>query len=173
LDGEYNVFSGFFGNAMFSGVLVITIVIQMAMVELSGTTAKCYPLNWKQNLWALLFGFCELPFGVILKKLPLGWFQCIKLDESPATEDKKSIKDILKGGSSFSRTLMYQRAKENAQGSEAAKNIQVKMAGGIRDRLLVQFEKNHHAIPDALQDKTDTEPNEQGRKSTGETAINN
>lgn len=120
------------------------------MVELSGTTAKCYPLNLKQNLWALLFGFCELPFGLILKKLPLGWFQCIKLDESPATDDKKSIKDILKGGSSFSK-----RVKENATGSEAAKEMQVKIARGLGKKLLEQLDKQ-----------------DQERKSTGDTGIN-
>lgn len=43
--GENNVFSGMFDNMMFVGVLVVTIVVQVCMVQLSGQTAKCYPLN--------------------------------------------------------------------------------------------------------------------------------
>lgn len=35
-DGEYNVFSGMFDNLMFVAVLVITVVVQMSMVMLSG-----------------------------------------------------------------------------------------------------------------------------------------
>ena len=72
--GENNVFSGMFDNWMFIAVLVVTITVQMAMVELSGQTAKCYPLNLDQNLWALLFGFIEIPFALLLKQMPLGLF---------------------------------------------------------------------------------------------------
>lgn len=103
--GENNVFSGMFNNWMFVAVLVLTLVIQVCMVELAGETAKCYPLNMQQNLWALLFGFIEIPFALILKQMPLKLFQCISLDEKPKDENKKSLKDRLKNNSTFTRKI--------------------------------------------------------------------
>lgn len=44
-DGEFNVFSGIFSNLPFIGIVLVTIVVQLAMVEFGGKMVKCWPLN--------------------------------------------------------------------------------------------------------------------------------
>jgi len=46
LEGEMNVFGGFFNNMMFIYITIFTILIQMAMVEYGGTFVKSYPFNF-------------------------------------------------------------------------------------------------------------------------------
>ena len=60
----------------------------MIMVEVGGRFTKTSPLNTKQNLICLAIGFLELPVGLFIKFLPIGWFQCIKInDELPPDSD--------------------------------------------------------------------------------------
>jgi len=90
---ELNVFSGFFNNKWFIIIFVLTIVIQCILVELGGQAVKTYPLNMQQNLICLGIGALELVWGLILKFLPLGWFQCISLDvELPEEEEEEMPK---------------------------------------------------------------------------------
>lgn len=111
-----------------------TVIIQMSMVELSGKTAKCYPLNMTQNLWACLFGFFELPFGWILKRMPLGAFQCIQIDETAKQDDAKpSIKDKMKRGSSFSKNL-----KLSASGTKMVDSVGKGLTNQYKNQLEMQ-----------------------------------
>lgn len=89
-EGELNVFSGFFNNKWFIIIFILTIVIQCVLVELGGSAVKTYPLNYKHNLICLSIGALELVWGLILKFLPIGWFQCISLDaELPSEEEEE------------------------------------------------------------------------------------
>lgn len=74
---EKNVFANFFNNKYFIIIFILTILIQCCLVELGGTAVKTYALNLNQNLICLAFGFTELPWGLLLKFMPLKWFQCI------------------------------------------------------------------------------------------------
>lgn len=86
-----NVFSGFFNNKWFIIIFVLTIVIQCVLVELGGQAVKTYPLNMQQNLICLGIGAFELVWGLILKFLPLGWFQCISLDVELPEEEEEEV----------------------------------------------------------------------------------
>ena len=89
-EGELNVFSGFFRNKWFLIIFIATIVIQCVLVELGGPAVKTYPLKMKHNIICLSIGALELVWGLILKFLPIGWFQCISLDvELPSEEDEE------------------------------------------------------------------------------------
>jgi len=44
-EGEFNVFSGLFSNIPFIGIVIVTIVVQLMMVEFGGKMVKCWPLN--------------------------------------------------------------------------------------------------------------------------------
>jgi hypothetical protein len=81
--GEFNVFKGIFNNSLFVVITILTFVIQMGMVEYGGAIVKAYPLNVQQNIICLIVGGRELINGLIIKFLPLGWFQCVSLDEKP------------------------------------------------------------------------------------------
>lgn len=85
-EGEMNVFEGMFRNMLFIWITIFTFVIQMAMVEYGGVAVKSYPLDRTQNMICLVIGGIELIVGFILKFIPLKFFQCISLDERPASE---------------------------------------------------------------------------------------
>lgn len=44
-DGEFNVFQGIQKNPMFLAIVLITVVVQLIMVEFGGRMVKCWPLN--------------------------------------------------------------------------------------------------------------------------------
>jgi len=44
-DGEFNPFSGILSNIPFIGIVFLTIIVQLAMVEFGGKMVKCWPLN--------------------------------------------------------------------------------------------------------------------------------
>lgn len=83
LETELNVFEGMFRNPLFVQITILTIVIQMLMVEFGGKIVKSEPLNMNQNLFCILIGAFELVVGLAIKFLPLKWFQCVSLDEKP------------------------------------------------------------------------------------------
>lgn len=83
---ELNVFKNFLNNIWFVIIFILTICIQMVLVELGGTAVKTYPLNMQQNIVCLVIGATELIWGLVLKFLPIGWFQCIDLKAEIAEE---------------------------------------------------------------------------------------
>ena len=84
--GEFNVFSGIFNNWLFSFITLLTIGIQMAMIEYLGIFVKCVPLTFEQNMICIGIGAMELIIGFVIKFIPLRFFQCVSLDESPMSE---------------------------------------------------------------------------------------
>lgn len=99
-EGEFNVFAGIIANKAFLVVMVLTICIQVLMVEFGGRIVKCWPLNMNQNLICIAFGFGELPWGLFAKLLPPKMFIKISL------EDKKLLSGERKPGMS---TLMKKK----------------------------------------------------------------
>lgn len=87
-EGEINVFANFFNNKYFMIIFLLTILIQVVLVELGGTAVKTYALDMTQNLICLGIGASELVWGLILKFLPIGWFQCIDLTVVLPDEDE-------------------------------------------------------------------------------------
>ena len=98
-EGEFNIFAGIMRNAQFIGVVIFTFVIQMVLVEIGGRVVKCHPLTMNQNAVCILFGAGELIWGFVIKKTPLGMWQCIKMDdtlpdEEEEEEDKEKSKSV-------------------------------------------------------------------------------
>jgi len=44
-EGEWNVFSGVFRNPWFLAIVILTIIVQVLMVEFGGKVMKTYPLD--------------------------------------------------------------------------------------------------------------------------------
>lgn len=84
LEGEMNIFSGMFRNPLFVYITVLTVVIQMFMVEFGGKIVKSKALDTNQNLFCIIIGALELVVGLVIKFLPVKWFQCVSLDEKPS-----------------------------------------------------------------------------------------
>lgn len=70
--GEWNVFSGMCTNLPFLGIMIVTIGVQLLMVEYGGRMVKCWPLNMYQNLICIGLGAGELIWGFVVKVIPLG-----------------------------------------------------------------------------------------------------
>lgn len=105
--GEINVFAGFFQNAMFLGITLLTFAVQMTMVEIGGVAIQTWPLNTNQNLICISIGFLELIWGLILKFIPLRFFQIMTMDDQPAQEEEKRQSNIvsrLKASSQMKKT---------------------------------------------------------------------
>ena len=63
--------------------MVLTFAVQIAMVELGGKAVQTSPLDLKQNLICLFFGIFELIYALIVKRIPIGWFKKLSLEEKP------------------------------------------------------------------------------------------
>jgi Ca2+ transporting ATPase len=88
---EYNVFSGFFNNPLFLFIMVLTIAVQVLIVQFGGVWMKCAPLSLTQHTCCVLIGAGGLVFGVLLKLIPSAFFMCCRLNESPPKKDKTVV----------------------------------------------------------------------------------
>lgn len=66
---ELNVFSGFFSNGYFVGVLIVTAVMQWIMVEYLGNFADTEPLILDDWIRCVVIGILALPVGFITRIL--------------------------------------------------------------------------------------------------------
>lgn len=85
------MFAGMFGNAPFLLVMLITIAVQVLMIAFGGRMVKCWPLTWSQNLVCILIGAGELPWGVLVKFIPLSIVPKISLEDKALLEGEKKV----------------------------------------------------------------------------------
>jgi Ca2+ transporting ATPase len=109
IEGELNVFAGFFNNFLFIFVVTLTVVVQLAMVQIGGVYTKCSPLTTEDNLFCIGIGSLSLVWGLLLKFLPLRLFQCMSLDDKPM-EDENLERSFINSMKRSSTLKMKQRA---------------------------------------------------------------
>jgi len=89
---QFNVFSGFFNNYLFVGILIGCFAIQFAIVYLGGKFLRVDPLKWQYQLYALGLSLTMLPWNLITKLVPSSCFKCCsgkdKVDDS---SDSKAL----------------------------------------------------------------------------------
>lgn len=68
---KINIFRGIFGSWIFIGVILVTVVFQVIIVEFLGTFASTTPLSWRLWLLSVLIGAVSLIVAVILKLIPI------------------------------------------------------------------------------------------------------
>jgi len=109
-EGELNIFAGIFKNPLFLTIVVLTVVIQMAIVEIGQLFTKTSALNTKQNLICLAFGAGELLWGLVIKQFDSKYFAIWQLDE-PAEDENAATEEKLsrKSGGSYSSALKRQK----------------------------------------------------------------
>lgn len=117
LTENYNIFAGVCNNWLFVAVTIFTFAIQMLMVEVGGTVTKTEPLRMYQNGICLIFGSGELLWGVLIKLVPVKFFQCFSFEEKPMTPEEVTASTLgkFKKGS----TVAKPKSKE-AQRIESA-----------------------------------------------------
>ena len=73
---------------MFLVIVLITIIMQVVMVQVGGKAVKTFPLDWEQNLICISIGAGELIWGLILKFIPVRFFACLTLKDEPIDPEK-------------------------------------------------------------------------------------
>ncbi|XP_010541090.1 PREDICTED: calcium-transporting ATPase 10, plasma membrane-type [Tarenaya hassleriana] len=68
---EMNIFVGVLKNRLFVGIIFITAVLQVVIVEFLGTFASTTKLNWKMWLVSIGIGFISWPLALIGKCIPV------------------------------------------------------------------------------------------------------
>jgi len=98
-DGEFNVFKGMCSNLPFVGIMIVTIFVQLLMVEFGGRMVKCWPFNMKQNGLCILIGSGELIWGILIKFVPTRFFFPLSLEDKSDDEGdkKKHLSLMIKG----------------------------------------------------------------------------
>jgi len=69
-------------------ILIISVAFQIFFVQVPAVAEFFYikPLNHWEQLMSVLIGMSCVPFGFLLRLLPLRWFGNIKIDETPMTD---------------------------------------------------------------------------------------
>jgi len=89
---QFNVFSGFFNNYMFVGILVGCFAIQFAIVYLGGKFLRVDPLKWYYQLYALGLSLTMLPWNLITKLVPSFCFKCCSgKDKTDDPTERKAL----------------------------------------------------------------------------------
>lgn len=68
---KINVFRGIFSSWMFIGIISVTVVFQVIIVEFLGTFASTVPLNWQLWVLCIVIGAMSMPLAVIIKFVPV------------------------------------------------------------------------------------------------------
>ncbi|KAJ0266905.1 Calcium-transporting ATPase 8 [Hirschfeldia incana] len=68
---EKNIFKGVIRNRLFMGIIVITLVLQVIIVEFLGKFASTTKLNWKQWLICVVIGVISWPLAFVGKFIPV------------------------------------------------------------------------------------------------------
>jgi Ca2+ transporting ATPase len=82
-ENEFNVFKDFFNNWLFLFILILTVVVQIVLVQFGGEAVRCTPLTVEQHLLCIGIGFFSLVFGYLAKLIPLAHFKGLRLNEEP------------------------------------------------------------------------------------------
>ena len=87
---EYNVFKDFFNNWLFLVIMILTIGIQIALVQYGGQPIRCVPLTYEQHGLCMAMGFISLPWAVVVKLLlPAKWFTVFQMKEVTMTDEEE------------------------------------------------------------------------------------
>lgn len=118
---EYNVFSGFFNNWLFLFIVVLTFVIQIAMVEFGGRSVRATPLTRNENLICLCIGAFSLVWGVIVKLvMSPSWFAKLAMSEKPMTDEEEKESFVANARKSFRQSTMNKSHKDKEAKAIAA-----------------------------------------------------
>ncbi|KAJ6215836.1 hypothetical protein RDWZM_010336, partial [Blomia tropicalis] len=70
IHGERNIFEGLFSNPIFYGILIVTAVAQVIIVQWGGRPFNTASLTLEQWMWCILFGVGVLVWGQLITTIP-------------------------------------------------------------------------------------------------------
>ncbi|KAI9176036.1 plasma membrane calcium [Blastocladiella emersonii ATCC 22665] len=80
LDNHLNVFKGIHRNPYFVTIMLLTILLQVVIVQFGRSAFQTVPLNAGEWLACIAIGFLSIPVGIIIRLLP-DWFYTPPADE--------------------------------------------------------------------------------------------
>lgn len=92
---EFQIFESFFNNWRFIVILILTVVVQVALVQSELPGIKTVALNLEQHAVALAIGINVITWALLCKLLiPETICGCVKVDER-AMDDKEMMKSVV------------------------------------------------------------------------------
>ncbi|KNE63148.1 calcium-translocating P-type ATPase, PMCA-type [Allomyces macrogynus ATCC 38327] len=132
LTNDLNVFRGIGNNKYFVAILLLTITLQVIIVELGGSAFHTVPLSVPQWLFCIGIGFLSIPMGALIRVLP-DWFYV----EAP-TDRVFLTKERLRWLHTVSQIqtqLKVFKALRGAQRVDMASNVLTMPAGNSRHSI--------------------------------------
>jgi len=71
IHSDWDVFSSIPRNPIFIGVTLVTVGLQIMLVEVGGAFIKTSPLTLEQWGWCILLGFISVPVGILMRFIPV------------------------------------------------------------------------------------------------------
>ncbi|KAI9217488.1 hypothetical protein BC828DRAFT_391053 [Blastocladiella britannica] len=88
LDSRLNVFSGIQNNMYFCVIMVITVVLQVVIVEFGGSAFQTTRLTGVEWAVSIAIGFMSIPVGVIIRLLPDWGYKPVPDDRIHLTKER-------------------------------------------------------------------------------------
>ena len=87
---EYNVFSGFFSNGLFVGVIIGTVIVQCVLVQYGGVPIRTTPLTLQEHGICVGVGLLSLVNAILVKTfLPVSWFEKLRMKEEAMNDEEE------------------------------------------------------------------------------------
>ena len=74
INNEANVFENMGSNAMFYSIFIISLVMQVLLVQFAGRVFNTHPLSLGQHIFCVLMGVLTLPLYQLVRTIPASWF---------------------------------------------------------------------------------------------------
>lgn len=68
---EWWVWGGLHKNPIFIGVIIVSLALQIMIVEVGSDFTKTSPLTINQWLVSSALGFCAVPVGILMRFIPI------------------------------------------------------------------------------------------------------
>lgn len=116
------MFEGFFNNWLFLFIEVVTIVVQIILVEIGGEAVKTSHLTYAQHGYCIAIGFGSIIFGFFLKLLPRRMFVFnFDTNASERGESSKGLTNLRKSSRKISSKVTRVGSEKNLGDLDAAK----------------------------------------------------
>ena len=104
INNEWNVFEHMATNTMFWIIFIISIVLQLLLVQFAGRVFTTHPLTWQQHLFCIVMGLMTLPLYQLARTVPADWF--IGIGGSKSSEFEIPKDTILTGRNSLAKSRL-------------------------------------------------------------------
>jgi len=91
VNGEWNVFEFFFDNLYFAGILLLTVGLQVAIVEGAGVFAQTTHLTWYEWVFAIGLGSTVIVVHQLIRLIPVTDNEVIELQGDEFTVEKEYL----------------------------------------------------------------------------------